>query len=88
MSLPSTASRQRAMYSGIIARSMRRTSAQRNGSSGVPRTPLAARSALNIGVDRGPNFIFDFLPSARSVGGCKRHVTFVLRPADRLVGSA
>ncbi len=46
----------------------------------MPRTRLAARSALNIGAVRGPNLIFRFLPSARSVGGCSRQVTFVLGP--------
>ena len=39
-----------------------------------------AASALKIGVVRGPNFIFFFIPIARSIGGCRRHVTLVPGP--------
>ena len=67
-------------YSGIIARSSLRTSAQRNGSATVPRTRFERASAASTGFVFGPSFIFCFSPAARSIGGCRRHVTFVPGP--------
>ena len=57
-----------------------RTSAQRNGSATVPRSRFDSARAASTGVVRGPSFIFCFIPIARSIGGCSRHVTLVPGP--------
>ena len=43
------------------------------------------RACASTGLVRGPSFILFFMPIARSIGGCRCHVTFVPAPADRLV---
>ena len=59
---------------------MARTSPHRNGSSIVPRSPLPDRNAFINGAPLRRNFSLFFIPIARSIGGCRRYVTFVRLP--------
>ena len=68
----------------MSARSVRRTSARPNGSSGVPRRRFIERRPFIAGAVHGRNLILRFSPIDRSAGGCRFHVTLAPSPNTSL----